>query len=308
MRAWPARIVATILLAVVGQGRAAPAVVEVPFAYERGAIVVSARVGGETLAMMLDTGVDPSLVDLAVARRLGLTLDAEGSQGSGGGSEVNLAYGTTMPSVALGALRATGLAAVAIDLSKNAAALGRPLDGVLGQSLLADRMVVIDYPRRVVRFHADRRTFDRELRRRRRDSRIALPFRYADEILIDGVRVDGRPVTANLDTGSNATFQLTPVAATALGIAPPDDPSKAQVSIGINGATHTTVGTVSTIALGGRTFDRPTVVFYGAGTGHDHEAWSLRIGNAFLERFVVAIDYRRMRITLDPPSAPRGAR
>ncbi len=305
MRRWSVRLVAVLALAVAAPVRAAPAVVEMPFTYGHGAIVVAARVGGETLSMMLDTGVDPSLVDLAVARRLGLPMEAGGSQGSGGGTDVNLAYGTTIPWISVGPLEVERLDAMAIDLSRNAAALGEPLDGVLGQSLLADRLVVIDYPQRVVRFHADRRTFDRELRTRSRHDRIVLPFRYADEILIDGVRVDGRPVTANLDTGSNASFQVTPGGAAALGVAPPDDPAAARVSIGINGATRNTVGTVPSIGLGGHVFARPPVVFYGAGTGHDHEAWSLRIGNAFLERFVVAIDYQRKRITLDTPLAKR---
>ncbi len=104
--------------------------------------------------MLLDTGVDPSVVDLAVARRIGLKLAVGGFQGKGGGTDTNRAPETRLPSLRLGGLQAKNLEASAIDLSKVSAALGRPIVAVLERSLLKNRIVRIDFPGRVVRFFA----------------------------------------------------------------------------------------------------------------------------------------------------------
>jgi hypothetical protein len=113
------------------------AVIEVPFEFIHGAIVVQASVNGQgPFSMMLDTGADPSVVELQTAKNVGLKLAANGQQGSGGGTGVNLAYETVLPVVQIGGLTATHVDAVAMDLSKVGSALGRPLGGVLGYSLL----------------------------------------------------------------------------------------------------------------------------------------------------------------------------
>jgi predicted aspartyl protease len=71
------------LAAVAGLGGAAkgPAVqaVEVPFELHKDAILVQAKVNGKgPFTMMLDTGVDPSVIDLATAREIGLEVEAAG--------------------------------------------------------------------------------------------------------------------------------------------------------------------------------------------------------------------------------------
>ena len=53
--------------------------VEVPFDFYRNEIIVQVTVNGKgPFSMMLDTGTDPSVVDLARARETGLKLDPVG--------------------------------------------------------------------------------------------------------------------------------------------------------------------------------------------------------------------------------------
>jgi len=104
--------------------------------------------------MMLDTGTNPSAIDIATARELGLKLDSIGSKPTGGGSGVNLAYGTKLPLVEFGGITAKNIEAAAIDLTKISERLGKPLQGVLGHSVLNGRIVQIDYPNHVVRFYS----------------------------------------------------------------------------------------------------------------------------------------------------------
>lgn len=126
-----------------------PTTIEIPFEFVHGSIVVQARVNGQgPFWMLLDSGADPSIVELETAKKAGLKLAANGHQGSGGGTGVNLAYETVLPEVQLGGLTATHVDALGMDLTKLSSALGRPIGGVLGYSLLKTRIVQIDYPNR----------------------------------------------------------------------------------------------------------------------------------------------------------------
>ena len=84
---------------VCGQARETSAneVIQVPFEFIRDAIVVQATIDGKgPFSVMLDTGVDPSVIDLETARQIGLKLDPKGHEASGGGTDVNLTYETEL--------------------------------------------------------------------------------------------------------------------------------------------------------------------------------------------------------------------
>ncbi len=276
-------------------------VVEVPFDFYRNEIILRVKVNGKGyFNMMLDTGTDPSAVDLATAKEIGLRLASTGHQGTGSGTSVNLAYETKLPLVEIGDLAAKNVKAVAIDLSKVSERLGKPIHGVLGHSLLSSRIVQIDYPKGVVRFYS-KSPFPKPANQPYNSKLTTLSFRYHDNILIDGVSVNGKKITANFDTGSNGSFQLTPDAVTNLGLN--DEVSKAQVrkSVGYNGEAENREGKIKNVTIGGISIDEPSVLFFGEGAGHDKKAWGINLGNAFLKDFIVTIDYLSKMITLEKP-------
>jgi predicted aspartyl protease len=275
--------------------------VEVPFDFYRNAIIVQAEVEGKgPFNMLLDTGVDPSVIDLHTAKDIGLKLASTGHQGTGGGTDVNLMYETSLPLLKLGNLMASNIEALAADLSKTSEALGKPILGVLGYSLLKNRIVQIDYPKRVARFYPNS-PFPQIVHPSNNSKHTTLSFRYRDNILVDTVSVNGKRITANIDTGSNSGFQLSPAAVAKLGLE--TEASKAQVSksVGFNGVTENREGKIKNVTIGGISVEEPTVVFFGKGTGHDNENWGIRIGNAFLKDFVVTVDYQSETITLERP-------
>ena len=274
-------------------------VVEVPFDFYRNEIMLQVKVDGKgPFNMMLDTGTNPSAIDIAAAKELSLKLDGAGSRSSGGGTDVNLVYETRLPLVELGGITAKNLEAVAIDLTKLSQRLGKPLHGVLGHSLLNGRIVQIDYPRRVLRFYSQS-PFSKTMSRSNSSKRTTLSFRYEDDVLIDDVFVNGKKVVGDLDTGSDGTFKLTPAAISYLGLE--EEVRRAQVSesVGFNGLSENREGSVSNVTLGVISIDTPAVIFFGKGTGRDKKAWGVNIGNAFLKDFVVTIDYRRKLITFE---------
>jgi hypothetical protein len=61
------------------------AFIEVPFELVHGAMIVQTTLNGAgPFWMMLDTGADPSIVDLGTGKNAGLKIAASGHQGSGG--------------------------------------------------------------------------------------------------------------------------------------------------------------------------------------------------------------------------------
>jgi predicted aspartyl protease len=288
-------------LHVLAQAPVKQTVIEVSSEFIQRSIVVQATVNGHgPFWMLLDTGADPSIVELGTARSIGLKIATSGQPGSGGGTSDTLAYETSLPQVQIGGLTASNVDALAMELSKLSSALGRPISGVLGYSLLKTRIVQIDYPNRRVRFYTSAPSCAGAARSHT-PTCTTLSFRYKDDILASGVTVDGKPVTTNVDTGSNSNFQLTPAAVDKLGLS--DDVARAHASssVGFNGDLKNREGTVRNVKVGTISVNDATVVFFGRGRGMDKEPWDLRIGNAFLENFVVTLDYPHGRITLVAP-------
>src|SRR3954464_2078600 len=125
----------------------------VPFDLVRNQIVISMAIGGRgPFACLLDTAVTPSVVDLTLARELGLRVDDHHpGDVSGAGSEGAAFYPSELPDVRLGEFEVGEVEAVAADLSRLAARLDRPLHAILGQSFLEGRVVQLDYGNRQLR-------------------------------------------------------------------------------------------------------------------------------------------------------------
>jgi len=276
-------------------------VIEIPFDYYRNEIILQVSVNGKgPFNMMLDTGTDPSAIDLSTAKELGLKLKPLGKPGSGGGTDVNLAYYTELPLVETGGLNVKNLVALGIDLSKVSGRLGKPIHGVLGHSLLNGRVVQIDYPNRVVRFYSHS-PFPKTARQPNTPQRTVLPFRYANNVLIDDVLVNGKKLVGNFDTGSNGSFALTPASISYLGLEEEVARAPGDTDVGYNGLSEIRKGKLSNVMIGGISVDAAEVTFFGKGTGRDKEPWGINIGNAFLKDFVVTIDYRIKLITFERP-------
>jgi predicted aspartyl protease len=273
-------------------------VIEVPFEFYHNEIIVQVKVNGKgPFDMMLDTGTDPSAVDLNTAREMGLKLQFLGKPASGGGTDVNPTYYTKLPLVEVGGLNVKSLEAVALDLSKVSARLGKPLHGVLGHGLLNGRIVQIDYPNRIVRFYSQP-LFSKTANT---PTRTMLSFRYSDNVLVDDLMVNGKKMVGNLDTGSSGTFDLTPAAVSYLGLEEDFNQAPVSTDVGYNGVSQNRKGKVNNVTVGGISVDAPAVIFFGKGTGRDKKPWGINIGNGFFKDFILTIDYRNKLVTLERP-------
>src|SRR4051812_37435255 len=92
-------------------------------------VVVAIRLAGEgPFAALLDVAVEPSVVDLALARELGLSIDETApGEAAGVGAERATFYPSELPAVQIGDHLVGKIEAVAADLTFVSAKLGRPL-------------------------------------------------------------------------------------------------------------------------------------------------------------------------------------
>jgi predicted aspartyl protease len=279
------------------QSKTAP--VEVPFEFLHNQVIVEVRIGGKgPFNMLLDTNTYPSVIDLATAKELGLTMESRSYPVTGGGAENNAVQLTKLSSVELGAVTAKDVAAGAMDLSKLSGMLGKPIHGVLGHSFLKDRIVQIDYPETKIRFYAESphpgiqdqpNTVDK----------IALAFRYDEGVLVDSVFVNGQKMKATLDTGSSRSFSLTPEGVSDLGLEEQVQSGQVDKQVGYNGEYEARTGTLKSVRMGRLSIDSAQATFWLPGTGHDKKKFQVNIGNGFFKDFIMTFDFRGKVVVLE---------
>jgi len=279
------------------QTRTAP--IEVPFEFIANQVIVEVKIAGKgPYSMLLDTDTDPSAIDLATAKELGLILGSRSFPASGGGTESNLVQLTRLPTVELGTVIAKDVAAGGIDLSKLSGRLGRPIHGVLGYSFLKDRIIQIDYPETKIRFHAES-PYPGIQDQPNTVDKIALAFKYEEGVLVDSVYINGQKMKATLDTGSSGTFSLTPEAVIDLGLEEQAQNGEGEKQVGYNGEYESKSGVLKSVRMGRLSIDSAPATFWIPGTGHDKKKYQVNIGNGFFKDYIVTFDFRGKVVVLE---------
>ncbi len=202
-------VVGLAFAALAAAATAAP--LTVPFDYSRAALGLDVTVKGTPLYMILDTGVDPSVIDIARAEALRLPIQrAAGGEASGeGDAKTAQAYPATITGLSIAGRDFSAVDARATDMGALSARYGRPLDGVLGYSFLADKIVLIDYPRSTVSL-LDAPS-DAWPMLRGCHTHYVLPLRSYDGDtipIIADFRLGAARTPISLDTGSNGGIAL----------------------------------------------------------------------------------------------------
>ena len=202
-----ARIAAAIVACALTGAAAEP--LSVPFDFSRHAIGLTVVIKGKPLYFLLDTGVNPSVVDLARAEALGLPLDRKAAgEGNGEGPGTAPEIPGTIPSPEIGGRKFANVEVLATDMSAMSAAYGRALDGVLGYSFLSANSVLIDYQAHKVTIGTDGKGQDPAAQCRKTYS---LPFMSNDDDqfpVLRAFRFGGVEAPVTLDTGSNRAIGL----------------------------------------------------------------------------------------------------
>lgn len=251
---------------------------------------VAAGPGGHPLTVLIDTGTDPSAIDLGLARRLGLRL-GDFALGSDAASDSVPFTETVLPWLRLGDLLLRDLYAVAMDLSR----APFKVDLVLGYNVLANVTLNVAYAQgRMSLHHPD----------------IEPPPPSPTGALLPLAFVDHFPALANLhlscagrqqalplvtiDTGSNGALTLGRDLAACAGLYHSDEQAIAGHGHGFTSGAAVLTGAHASIQLG--PFDLHDVEIDAplGGPGDLGRAGRANLGNRLLARFArMTLDYRR---------------
>ncbi len=200
---------ATALVLIAATARAEP--LTVPFDFSRNAIGLEVTVKGKVLHVLLDTGVDPSAIDLAKATELGLKIDKSGGgEASGeGGAQSAKAFPVPIEDLAIKGRGFGRIDGLAMDLSGMTARYGSALDGIVGYSFLKDKIVLIDYVRKEVSILDRPSDASSSVMKCEQHYTLPIAFFPDDNIpKIPNFRFGEATGPISLDTGSNGGIML----------------------------------------------------------------------------------------------------
>ena len=164
---------------------------------------------------------------------------------------------------------------------------GQPLAGVVGYSLLKDRILVIDYKAATIAFVASSE---------HRDGDMAMGL--DNQIPTVPITVAGHRLTALIDTGGAYELLMTPKGVTAAGLQTYVDQAKPVTGYGYAGAQAVRIGTAPDLSMGAISHANPVTVYSTFGTAPLKS--QAAVGYQFLRNYKVTLNYRAKTVRLEP--------
>lgn len=179
------------------------------FDFSRSAILLDAAIRGTPLHVFLDTGVSPSVIDMARAKALGLKIDAVGGEASGDGNAKHaIVYPTSIDDLSIGGHDFGRIDALTLDMKDINRVYGRPVDGILGYSFLVGKITLIDYPAHRITIFDNEAEAAQRLAQCRKVWRTPLRSFRDDHIPVVELGIGSARLPLSIDTGSNGGIEL----------------------------------------------------------------------------------------------------
>lgn len=259
----------------------------------RGIMLISASVkeSGPYTAF-IDTGVDPTVVDISVARALGLPVDESTSgeaEGAGAGPGLRVMR-ATIEELLLNDRRFDSIEAVAADLSSFGSALNSDLALILGYSFLKDRVVRFDYQASEIVIADARSILPPSTTPVTRAHRVPLRFNSGEDVIpVFEIQIHDKTVIVSLDTGKSGGVEFYGSVVNRLGLKQIAVDWVQEERLGARGSRSVSSGTLDVISVG--PFDVENAKASFSNKIPSSEVREGNAGNTFLRNFVVTVDY-----------------
>jgi predicted aspartyl protease len=167
-------------------------------------IVACGSIAGlKQLNFIIDTGAVPSVVDLRIARKLGLEGQVEPLSLF---SQTVKVRRVMLPGLALGNIDTGPLPVIVGDLASFESHLGVRVDGMIGLDVLARQDFVVDYESRTIAFG----TALGAGRGPRDPAEASVPFELGPGYAVVCLDVEGQPFRLMVDTGARSLILFAP--------------------------------------------------------------------------------------------------
>lgn len=255
-------------------------------------IFLPAKVNGQTVDVMLDSGAGVTSIDSAYAAKAGIKPIGQARiHGTGGDIDAGVATGVT---IEIGGVRLKNLTVLVLDLSSVAARIGHPTPVIVGREAFSNLVVDLDLPKQ-------RLAFRDASEWKAPPNAVRVPLvRTASAQRQLPIAVEGQaPTQANFDLGNGAALALPQDFAQTAGVLDGRPESK-RLFGGVGGLAPQTITTVKTLSFAGiQLHDVPTCVIA--------QGRPLNLGMGVLRRFHIMTDYAHdaLYAVADPDTVAR---
>jgi len=274
----------------------------IPFDLATRHVIVQVSINkSRPLSFVLDTGAHTAIVRTEVAKELGLTLEGQVNVGGAGAGTQAGSFVRNARWSLVGLDGFSQPVSLALPLPELSAAMGRPIDGIIGGEFIKEFVLELDYQARTIRLHPPA-TFSY------RGPGEALPIDFVSVthpvVKATVTPLGGQPVERRfmLDIGSGLALALHSPFVAEQGL--PGSQAKTIRSIGGAGAGGRTMGQlgrIESLQLGSFTLRSPITMFSQDKAGaFANPALAGNIGAQVAMRFRSFLDYGRRRIILEP--------
>lgn len=261
-------------------------------------VLIDVFANGVPVPALLDSGAQSTVVDRALAARLGLSLSPITPVVAFGVSGAPQVGRSARLALAAGDAVFEDVRAAVLELAPIAAAAGRPFSIVIGQDVLSTVVADIDFPRARAAFHDPARYVPPA-------GLIQPPARRSGRELLTTVEVEGRPLEVVLDTGASGALALSPASARSVGLLDGRDQRRAP-SITFGGVSNDRVVRAASLRFADAEVEDVLVHIYEPPRGGRVPPGLL--GVEVLERYRVILDHAQGRLHLLPSDDVRPRR
>jgi|ERR1044071_877299 hypothetical protein len=268
---------------------------EVPFAFEKGYVIVQVRIKGDVpVDVILSTGAEHSILDSGLLEKYKLPSYYTGVGIVTGRNDTIVVY-STVADIRVGDIKLSSLNMRLSAFSEISKKLGREIFGTLGADFFKGRVAQFDFAKKVVRFLPQSLADTLKDKKAANDAavHVVLPMIFYNEIVtlpvVENVTFDGKKIKTLFDTGTVTVLALSSSATKQLGLTPPPEKgaSRADKIRLLRFDNYEITDVPATLYPKGSNFDR------------DNKEFGAVVGTILLQNFVVTFDFRNKLITLE---------
>jgi hypothetical protein len=278
--------------------------VTIPFEVVNENIFLQVQAGGSRAYwFVLDTGWKYAVIDLAVAKALGLKLGAPVDAGGGGKKAVMGNMLSDSPFSLVGLKDFSQPLFLALPMDDLAKISGHEWAGILGTDFISEFVVQIDYLSKTITLH-NKMTYQY----RGKGQSFPVTFNAAGWPVIQAAVIDGeRPAIEGkfvLDIGNNGALLLNrPFVESEHFLRPDRHTVPLLEGRALGGGFDASLGRITGLRIGRFLIKNPVTVFSRAADGPFAATESQgNIGAMILEKFEIILDYAKSRVILEPNS------
>lgn len=276
-----------------GSSNADDATVEMPFTFEKGLIILEAKIKGNVpVALTLATGAEHSRMDGGLLDKYKLPSFYNAEYPVTGRNDRLYTF-STVPDVRVGGLSGKSLNMRLYSFSEESQRVGREIFGSLGVDFLRGRVVQLDFKKKVVRFLSQSPDVAKDaMTGASATPRAVLPMRHYKETLTlpiaDNVTLDGKKIKMNFDTGIITVISLSASSAKQLNLTPPQEKENPRID------------KINSLRFAEHEIKGVPVLLYPKGSAFetDDKDFDAVAGIALLQNFLVTFDFRKKVIIL----------